>query len=212
MLSKCLHFKDLLLEDEMKVLIQLIMGIFLKYWIWWYHIMNMLQSDRESSQKCLLQITKNPNGILHVFSNKVKKAICEEISDAKFCLIVDESRDESMREQMTIFIRFVDKDGFVRERFFGVVHVLDTSALTLKDEIYSILSHHSLDIQDIRGQGYDSASNMQGEWNGLKALVSNDCSYAYYINCFAHRLQLALVAASKEVILVQSFFKAKLHY
>ena len=53
---------------------------------------------------------------------------------------------------------------------------------------------------------------MRGEWNGLKALVSNDCPYAYYINCFAHYLQLALVAASKEVILVQSFFKAKLHY
>ena len=165
----------------------------------------MLQSDRESSQKCLLQITKNPNGILHVFSNKVKKAICEEISDAKFCLIVDESRDESMREQMTIFIRFVDKDGFVRERFFGVVHVLDTSALTLKDEIYSILSHHSLDIQDIRGQGYDGASNMRGEWNGLKALASNDCPYAYYIHCFAHRSQLALVAASKKLFLFKVF-------
>ena len=75
---------------------------------------------------------------------------------------------------MAIVIRFVDKDGFVRERFFGVVHVPDTTALTLKDEIYSILSHHSLDIQDIRGQGYDGASNMRGEWNGLKALVSND--------------------------------------
>ena len=104
---------------------------------------------------------------------------------------------------MAIVIRFVDKDGFVRKRFFGVVHVPDTTALTLKDEIYSILSHHSLDIW---GQGYDGASNMQGKWNGLKALVSNNCPYAYYINCFAHRLQLALVAASKEVILVQSFF------
>ena len=137
---------------------------------------------------------------------QTKKAIREEIGDAKFCLIVDEARDESMKEQMAIVIRFVDKDGFVRERFFGVVHVPDTTALTLKDEIYSILSHHSLDIQDIRGQGYDGASNMRGEWNGLKALVSNDCPYAYYIHCFAHRLQLALVAASKEVILVQSFF------
>ena len=117
----------------------------------------------------------------------MKKAIREEIGDAKFCLIVDEDRDESMKEQMAIVIRFVDKDGFVRERFFGVVHVLDTMALTQKDEIYSILSHHSLDIQDIRGQGYDGANNMRGEWNGLKALVSNDCPYAYYIHCFAHR-------------------------
>ncbi|XP_059451079.1 uncharacterized protein LOC132181866 [Corylus avellana] len=62
-----------------------------------------------------------------------------------------------------------------------------------------------LEIQNIRGQAYDGASNMRGGWNGLQAFVSNDCSYAYYIHCFAHRLQLALVAASKEVIPVHQF-------
>jgi hypothetical protein len=144
--------------------------------------------------------------ILHVFSMKVMNAIREEIGDAKFCIIVDEARDESMREQMAVVIRFVDKDGFVRERFFGVVHVSDTVALTLKKEIYSLLSRYNLDIQNIRGQGYDGASNMRGESNGLQALISHDCPYAYYIHCFAYRLQLALVAASKAVIPVGKFF------
>jgi hypothetical protein len=143
--------------------------------------------------------------ILHVFSTKVKEVIRDEISDAKFCLIVDET-DESMKEQMTIVLRFVDKNGFVRERFFGLVHISDTAAVTLKKGIYSVLSKHQLDIQNIQGQGYDGASNMRGGWNGLQALVSNDCPYAYYIHCFAHRLQLALVAASKEVISVHQFF------
>ena len=86
---------------------------------------------------------------------KVMNAIGEEIGDAKFCIIVDEARDESVREQMAIVLRFVNKDGFVRERFFGVVHVSDTVALTLKKEIYSLLSRYNLDIQNIRGQGYD---------------------------------------------------------
>ena len=40
----------------------------------------------------------------------------------------------------------------------------------------------------------------------MQALVSDECPYAYYIYCFAHRLQLALVAASKEVIFVHQFF------
>ncbi|XP_073220907.1 uncharacterized protein, partial [Cicer arietinum] len=44
----------------------------------------------------------------------------------------------------------------------------------------------------MRGQGYDGASNMRGEWNGLQALFMKDCPYAYYVHCFAHRLQLAL--------------------
>lgn len=79
--------------------------------------------------------------------------------------------------------------------------------MTLKNEISSSLSFHKLNVQDIRGQGYDGASNMRGEWNGLQALFLKECPYAYYIHCFAHQLQLALVAASKDVTEVHQFFK-----
>ena len=126
--------------------------------------------------------------ILHVFSAKVKNAIREELSDAKFCIMVDDARDESMKEQMAVVFRYVDVEGFVKERFFGLIHVADTAALTLKNEIYSLLSQHCLDIQNIQGQGYDGASNMRGMWNGLQALILNNCPYAYYIHCFAHRI------------------------
>ncbi|XP_030958383.1 zinc finger MYM-type protein 1-like [Quercus lobata] len=144
--------------------------------------------------------------ILHVFSAKVKKAIREEIGDAKFCIMVDEARDESMKEQMAVVFRYVDAEGFVKERFFGLIHVVDTAALTLKKGIYSLLSQYCLDIQNIQGQGYDGASNMRGMWNGLQALILNDYPYAYYIHCFAHRLQLALVKASKQVVPISHFF------
>ncbi|XP_023766688.1 uncharacterized protein LOC111915248 [Lactuca sativa] len=62
------------------------------------------------------------------------------------------------------------------------------------------LLHNQFDVSKICGQCYDGASNMRGEWNGLQALVLKDCPYAYYVHCFAHRLQLALVAASREII------------
>ena len=70
--------------------------------------------------------------ILQVFATRVKNEIRKEIGDAKFCIIVDEARDESKKEQMSIVLRFVDQDGILRERFFGLVHILDTAALTLK--------------------------------------------------------------------------------
>ncbi|XP_056697552.1 uncharacterized protein [Spinacia oleracea] len=57
---------------------------------------------------------------------------------------------------------------------------------------------HSLSLSKVRGQGYDGASNMRGEINELKTLVMNDSPSAYYIHCFAHRLQLTLVAVAKE--------------
>lgn len=47
---------------------------------------------------------------------------------------------------------------------------------------------------------------MRGEWNGLQALFLNECPYAHYIHCFAHRLQLALVVASREVIPIHQLF------
>ena len=70
--------------------------------------------------------------ILHVFSMEVMNAIREEIGDAMFCIVVDEACDESVSKQMAVVLRLVDKDSFVRERFFGVIHVSDTVALTLK--------------------------------------------------------------------------------
>ena len=112
---------------------------------------------------------------------------------------------------MTIILRFVDKEGFIKERFikerfFHIVHVRDITALTLKNEICAVLSHYNFHIENIRGQGYDGASNIRGEWNGLQALFLKDCPYAYYVHCMAHRLQLTLVIASREVKDVHQFF------
>ena len=78
--------------------------------------------------------------ILYIISSKVRKHIREEIGDSKFCIVVDEARDESKREQMALVFRFVDTNGFIQERFFDLVHVRDTTSLTLKKELYAILS------------------------------------------------------------------------
>ena len=57
------------------------------------------------------------------------------------------------------------------ERFFYLIHVNDTTSLTLKREIPAVFFfHHCLDIQNLCGQGYNGASSMHGEWNGLQAL------------------------------------------
>jgi hypothetical protein len=107
---------------------------------------------------------------------------------------------------MAIVLGFVDKDSFTQERFFDIVHVKDSLTSTLKNEISVVFSQHCLDIQNICGQGYDGASNMHGEWKGLHALFLNDCPCAYYVHCFAHQLQLALVAESREVVYVHELF------
>jgi hypothetical protein len=51
--------------------------------------------------------------ISHVLTKMVQDVIYEEIGDSKFCIIVEEAREESKREQMAIVLRFVDKDSFI---------------------------------------------------------------------------------------------------
>ncbi|XP_023771138.1 uncharacterized protein LOC111919777 [Lactuca sativa] len=144
--------------------------------------------------------------ILSITANKVRKHIRSEVGDSYFCVMVNESWDESKKEQTAIVLRFVDVEGIIRERFLNLVHIRDTLSLTLKTNMWRQLLHYQFDVSKIRDQGYDDASNMRGEWNGLQTLVLEDCPYAYYVHCFAHRLQLALVAVSREIIPVHQFF------
>ncbi|XP_057543269.1 uncharacterized protein LOC130821498 [Amaranthus tricolor] len=121
------------------------------------------------------------------------------IGDGYFSILADESSDVSQKEQLALVLRFVNREnGLVVERFLGILHVGDTTALSLKNAIMSLLMEHLLSPSMIRGQGYDGASNMRGEINGLKTLIMNDTPRAYYIHCFAHQLQLTLVAVAKK--------------
>lgn len=123
-----------------------------------------------------------------------------------FLISIDESRDISVKEQMIIISRYVDKKGCVLERFIGIVHVPNTSAASLKLSIDLLFAKHKLSISRIRGQGYDGASNMRGEFNGLKSLILRENESAYYIHCFAHQLQLTLVAIAKNDIHAGTLF------
>ncbi|XP_057496705.1 uncharacterized protein LOC130781516 [Actinidia eriantha] len=47
---------------------------------------------------------------------------------------------------------------------------------------------------------------MRGEFKGLKTLILQENQNAYYVHCFAHQLQLALVAVAKKHYDVSWFF------
>ncbi|WOL10055.1 zinc finger MYM-type protein 1-like [Canna indica] len=132
--------------------------------------------------------------IISACAKETTKVIIDDLGDEYFSILVDESSDISQKEQLAICLRFVDRCGRVTEWFLGLVHVSDTNAVSLKISIFSLLLEHSLSPSRIRGQGYDEASNMKGEINGLKTLIMKKTPSAYYVHCFAHQLQLTLIA------------------
>jgi hypothetical protein len=69
-----------------------------------------------------------------------------------------------------------------------------------------MLSKHGLIISRLRGQGYDGASNMRGGFNGLQKLTCDENPHALYVHCFAHRLQLVVVAVTSCCSCINDFF------
>lgn len=163
----------------------------------------VLQNAPGNNKLCSHQIQIN---IASACAIETSKHIIDDIGGDYFSILVDECRDASTKEQMALVLRYLNKKGYVIERFLGIVHVTSTSSLSLKASIDSLLKIHRLSVSQIRGQGYDGASNMRGEFNGLKSLILKDNSSAYYVHCFAHQLQLVLVVVAKNHVDIALLF------
>ena len=50
-----------------------------------------------------------------------------------------------------------------------------------------------LATQAMRGQGYDGAANMAGKCSGVRTRIQTEIPEVYYVHCYAHCLNLAVV-------------------
>ncbi|GJV48999.1 zinc finger MYM-type protein 1-like protein [Tanacetum coccineum] len=90
--------------------------------------------------------------MINCCAKETTKIIIKELGEDYFTILADESCDVSHKEKMSLCLRYVDKKRDVVERFLGILHVKDTTALTLRDGIHSMLAEHSLSPSRIRGQ------------------------------------------------------------
>ncbi|XP_078431693.1 uncharacterized protein LOC144703387 [Wolffia australiana] len=155
---------------------------------------------------CILMVTRNQHKL-----PRLSPLPREELGDGYFCLVVDEARCEARKEWMSVVLRFVDQHGEICERFAGAIHVEDTRSETLFQHLLGFVHCFGLDIKRLRGQAYDGASNMRGEFNGLQALVRSHVPFAFYVHCFTHWLNLVIVAVATEVHSIAQFFCSVQH-
>ncbi|XP_042067372.1 zinc finger MYM-type protein 1-like [Salvia splendens] len=177
--------------------------------LYWYSLRNdevgqvVLKNAPGNNQMIAPSVQKD---IVNACAVETTLEIMKELGDGLFSIMVDESLDCSVKEQMAIVIRYVNKNGEIIERFLALVHVKETSSRCLKMAIDFVFSKMELSLSRLRGQGYDGASNMRGEFNGLKALILKENPSAWYVHCFAHQLQLVCVAVCKANRHVSDFF------
>ncbi|XP_066391970.1 uncharacterized protein [Miscanthus floridulus] len=111
----------------------------------------------KGSKNCQMLSPDIQKDLVKACAEEVTAVIMNEIQGRKFLVLIDESRDVSIKEQMAVILRFVNDEGKVVERFLGLQHVQSCTAIALKETLVSMLSSHNLSISMLRGQSVDIA-------------------------------------------------------
>ena len=137
---------------------------------------------QKALKNCKLTHHEIQKDIVNAVARETSKVIIKDLDNGLFSILVDELRDISVKEQMALVLRYVNKKGFLI-----IVHVASTTPLSLKYAVESLLCEHNLSLSKLHEQGYDRTSNMQGDINGLKTLILKENKSAFYVHCFAHQ-------------------------
>ena len=132
--------------------------------------------------------------MITVVSDALQNAIVDKIKTAKyFSVLADEVTDISNLEQLSLVIRFVDKNKQIREDFLDFITVYRITGDSLSKAILVRLSSWDIDIANCRGQGYDGAYSMSSSRASAQGRICEVCPLAIYTHCQAHELNLCVV-------------------
>lgn len=141
-----------------------------------------------------------------IMGKKVLLAITNELRQAKyFSLSVDSTPDVNHCDQLAFTVRYVKQRSPV-ERFLGFINCHGHDAENLCNVILKFLRDNDISIADCRGQSYDNASNMSGQYTGVQARIKDINKSAVYVPCAAHSLNLVGVKAVGCCLQVVAYF------
>lgn len=141
-----------------------------------------LKHHIETMPKNATYISKTiQNAIIKSCKSVILSKIVRKIEKSVFfSILVDETTDMSVKEQMSLCIRYFDvEENRIREDFISFIEMSSCTGQTIYSEIKTILERLGLDINNVRGQGYDGAANMSGYKEGVQALIKKRSGFSF---------------------------------
>ena len=105
-------------------------------------------------------------------------------------------------QQVSICLRYCNREMEANEVFTGFYATSNTDAKSLMALLKDALTRYGLDIANLRGQAYDGGANFSGCKNGLQKLVREENPKAVYSYCAGHQVNLMIQDACGELQIV----------
>ncbi|XP_055258670.1 zinc finger MYM-type protein 1-like isoform X2 [Moschus berezovskii] len=156
-----------------------------------------------NSQVDFYNSTQIQNDIIEIIKTEILQDIVNEINvSSAFSVICDETTDSATKGQFSLCVRYPQKTSkavLIKERFLGFIDVEEMTGINLHRSIKAYLQQIGVDLNQIRGQAYDSTSNWRGKFNKIAAEFKKEEPRALYLHCYTHCLDLAVIRFCKEV-------------
>uniref|UniRef100_A0A671TTT5 Uncharacterized protein n=1 Tax=Sparus aurata TaxID=8175 RepID=A0A671TTT5_SPAAU len=143
--------------------------------------------------------------VVDVLSQVIKGKIADEVREAgMFSVQIDTTQDVTSKDQCAVIVRYVT--NAIHEQLVAVVDCEKSTGKYLTELLKHTLEKLNIDIGTCVGNSTDGAANMQGQYKGFSAFLSEQSPTQIYVWCYAHVLNLVLADTTGSVIESASLF------
>ncbi|CAC5419177.1 unnamed protein product [Mytilus coruscus] len=183
-------------------------GNFSRFLQWKADVVPILESHLENAPYNAQYTSPDiQNELISLCGLQIKNTIIKKVEEAKsFSIMTDESADVGTKEQMALCIRYVDRTATLFEDFIGFIEMEMVDAESIATAIVNNVQECGLNMDNLRGQGYDGASVMSGNISGVKARIQQIQPKAHYHHCRVHVLNLVVATSCKALAEIRNLF------
>lgn len=144
-------------------------------------------------KKCALYYSERiVQELLSILAQQIEDDQLAALSNSQFHgLMIDESTDISVVNQLVLYGRYVNETGEPCTSFLKIVDLFDGTAERIEEALQAYLTDKQLVFNRLMGFGSDGASVMIGRRTGVATRLKQRNPYLVAIHCVAHRLALA---------------------
>ncbi|KAF2901936.1 hypothetical protein ILUMI_04249 [Ignelater luminosus] len=138
---------------------------------------SFLQKHLETAPKNATYLSKTTRNCHYQKSTRQDK-------EAKYYAVLgDETADASGTEQLSVYIRYVNiQKSTIHEEFICFLSATDLTGAALTNQIVQELNRVGLQVENLRGQGYDGSAHIFGKLSGVQSRVKQLQPLATYMH------------------------------